>query len=241
MLDTPRLGCINVHGSLLPRWRGAAPIQRAIETGDTETGITIMQMDAGLDTGPMLSKMACDITDQDTTISVFEKLTALGTNLLIQTVNNLANDPSAVIPVEQDNALATYAEKITKQEAMINWNEPAAVIHRKIRAFNPFPIAYSELDTERVKIYRASIANALSNTSDPGKVLDINDEGITISCGSDSSSNSPTVLRIEEIQLPGKKAMTTKAILLGNKDRFKVGDHFSVGDAIIPNSQKTNT
>ncbi|MGI1679434.1 MAG: methionyl-tRNA formyltransferase [Cellvibrionaceae bacterium] len=249
VLDTPRLGCINVHGSLLPRWRGAAPVQRAIEVGDTETGITIMQMNAGLDTGPMLAKSVCSISDEDTTISIFEKLTTLGTDLLIKIVDDLADDSSNVTSEAQDDSQATYAEKITKQEAMINWNESANIIHRKIRAFNPFPIAYSELGNERVKIYAASIIE----TSDippqsiaprAGKVLYIDDEGITICCGPENTNNMDngsnwTALRIEEIQLPGKKAMSTKAILLGNKERFQIGDQFSVKVEKMSNSEET--
>ncbi|MGH1472021.1 MAG: methionyl-tRNA formyltransferase [Cellvibrionaceae bacterium] len=242
VLDTPRLGCINVHGSLLPRWRGAAPIQRAIEAGDTQTGITIMQMDAGLDTGPMLSKSVCDISDVDTTHSMFAKLTTLGTDLLIKVVNDLANDSSSITAEAQDNSLATYAEKITKQEAMINWHESADKVHRKIRAFNPFPIAYSEIGNERFKIYQAVIVGLPeikeSTTSHVGTILSIEDNGITVGCGPDQQGNQ-TALRIEEIQFPGKKAMSTKAILLGNKERFHIGDQCHAEETKISNSEKT--
>lgn len=234
VLDTPRLGCINVHGSLLPRWRGAAPIQRAIEAGDSETGITIMQMDAGLDTGDMLAMTTCPITQTDTTISVFEKLTKIGTETLNAVVDSLAKDPSNLTPRPQDDKLATYANKITKQEAMIDWSESADLINRKIRAFNPFPVAYTQLGGDRIKIYQASVLTDASQNNQTveqaGRIIAIEDEGISITCGPHQGSDAarPTILRIETIQLPGKKAMSTKAILLGHKDRFSIGDQFEL-------------
>ncbi|GAB1255521.1 methionyl-tRNA formyltransferase [Aurantivibrio plasticivorans] len=217
VLDTPRLGCINVHASLLPRWRGAAPIQRAIEAGDTETGVTIMQMDAGLDTGDMLKKIACPIQNDDTSTSLFNTLAALGSD----SINNVLDELAAgkLIPEPQDNAQANYAEKISKAEADINWQLTAEDIARKVRAFNPFPIAFTHSNNERIKIHKAT-ALETSNTKAPGTILEITPKGLLVSC-------SENALLLEEIQLPGKKAMTPHAILLGNQSRFNVGDQFT--------------
>ena len=141
ILDTPRLGCINVHGSILPRWRGAAPIQRAVEAGDNETGITIMQMDAGLDTGAMLTITRCTIDANETSGSLYNKLAALGGPALLGTLDKI--EAGTAVATAQDNDQSTYAKKIDKIEALINWSESAAMIDRRIRAFNPFPAAYT--------------------------------------------------------------------------------------------------
>jgi methionyl-tRNA formyltransferase len=148
VLDTPRLGCINVHGSLLPRWRGAAPIQRAILTGDKETGITIMQMDVGLDTGAMLYKMSCPISEHDTSASLHDRLALLGGDALLTVLEAIEND-EPFNPQTQDNSLATYAQKLSKEEGNIDWSRSALEITRAIRAFNAWPVAYTKYKGKR--------------------------------------------------------------------------------------------
>jgi methionyl-tRNA formyltransferase len=225
VLDTPRYGCLNVHGSLLPRWRGAAPIQRAVEMGDKETGITIMQMDKGLDTGDMLHKVVCDITDDETSATLHDKLMALGAPALMQVLEKL---PLSELKREpQNNVSACYAEKITKVEAIINWQEPAQKIAQKIRAFNPFPIAYGFLGKDRIKIYDINIEEKelkkapekiISSTS--GEILSVGDKGIEVACGNGS-------VFIRTLQIPNKKAMPIADILNGYADRFVVGQQFT--------------
>ncbi len=168
VLDTPRLGCINVHASLLPRWRGAAPIQRAIEAGDANTGITIMQMDAGLDTGPMLSITPCPILPSDTATDLHDRLGALGPGSLLTALDDLAQGKAA--PQIQPSEGVTYAHKLTKEEAAIDWHLDAQLIHRRVRAFNPAPMAYFRLGAERVRVLGASpwnIQKALPGKSWP--------------------------------------------------------------------------
>ncbi len=150
VLTMPRLGCINVHGSLLPRWRGAAPIQRALWAGDSETGVTIMQMDVGLDTGDMLHKLNCPITAQDTSATLYDKLAQLGPQGLLETLSQLADGRAQ--PEKQDDALANYAEKLSKEEARLNWQLPAAQLERCIRAFNPWPVSYFLIEDQPVKL-----------------------------------------------------------------------------------------
>ncbi|HEY8385291.1 MAG TPA: methionyl-tRNA formyltransferase [Porticoccaceae bacterium] len=214
VLDIPRLGCINVHASLLPRWRGAAPIQRAIEAGDSETGITIMQMDEGLDTGDMLLKVRCDIGTDETGGSLHDKLATLGPPALLEVLALLERD--ALNPVRQDDALATYAAKITKEEAAIDWQRDAAQIDRQVRAFNPFPIAFARLGGEPLRIW-AAIPLDLTTSAAPGTVVAVDDSGITVACGHGA-------LRILEAQLPGKKRLPVAAILRGNSSLLAVGD-----------------
>lgn len=158
VLDMPRLGCINVHGSLLPRWRGAAPIQRSLWAGDAETGVTIMQMDVGLDTGDMLHKLACPITPEDTSGSLYNKLAELDSQGLIETLKQLAD--GTVKPEVQDEALVTYAEKLSKEEARIDWSMSAAQLERCIRAFNPRPMSWIEIDGQPVKVWGASVIDS---------------------------------------------------------------------------------
>jgi len=217
VLAIPRYGCLNVHGSLLPRWRGAAPIQRAIEMGDSETGITIMQMDKGLDTGDMLHKVTCAISTDETTASLHDKLMTLGAPALLHVLTQL---PAASLqPEVQNNDLASYAAKITKEEAAINWQEPAMVIEKKIRAFNPFPMAYSFLGGNRIKIHHAEVCSTLSQGV-PGEILSVNENGLDIACGEYS-------LCVYTLQIPNKKAMPIGDILNGYADRFVVGSLFS--------------
>jgi len=217
VLDLPRLGCINVHGSVLPRWRGAAPIQRAVEAGDIESGVTIMQMDEGLDTGAMLRIVRCAIEPHDTAGDLHDKLAALGPPALIETLDELAAGRAR--PEPQDNALSCYAAKIDKTEALIDWRGDALDLDRKIRAFNPFPVAYAMLRGERIKIYRAEPGPALAAV--PGTVVAVGPEGITVACGVDS-------LNIRELQLPGGKVLNSAAVLNGYPHLFTPGQRFDV-------------
>jgi methionyl-tRNA formyltransferase len=209
ILDTPRLGCINVHGSILPRWRGAAPIQRAIEAGDEETGVTIMQMDAGLDTGAMLCISRCTIDSDDSSATMYKKLEELGAPALISTLDNLqANKALAVV---QDDSQSCYAAKISKAEALIDWSKPAAVLDRQIRAFNPFPAAYTILGDLRIKVWQAEV----DKKSGPacGQIISADNRGILVSCGEQS-------LLLTEIQLPGKSRMAVSEILKSRAELF---------------------
>ena len=229
VLDTPRYGCLNVHGSLLPRWRGAAPIQRAVEMGDKETGITIMQMDKGLDTGDMLYKVVCEISDTDTSATLHDKLMALGAPALTQVLEQVSLQ--CLQPEPQDNATACYAEKILKEEAAIDWQESAEKIARKIRAFNPFPIAYGFLGDDRIKIYDVNIKRTIKKTIEEtspeknalftaGEIISVGDKGIEVACSNGS-------IFIRTLQIPNKKAMPIADILNGYTDRFIVGQQFT--------------
>jgi len=213
VLDIPRHGCINVHASLLPRWRGAAPIQRAIEAGDSLTGITIMGMDVGLDTGDMLRKVSCPIAADDTGGSLHDKLAALGPPALLATIADIARGETH--PEKQDDSLATYAAKISKQEAEIDWRGDAIVIDRRIRAFNPFPVAYTLLAGEPLRIWRAAPVTT-EHSAAPGTLLAVNDDSVTLACGHGA-------LRLLEVQLPGKKRMPMAELLRGNPRLFAPG------------------
>jgi len=209
ILDAPRLGCINVHASILPRWRGAAPIQRAIEAGDAETGVTIMQMDAGLDTGAMLSVSRCDIDSNETSASLHSKLEVLGAPALLHTLESL--NSGLAVAVEQDDQLSCYAAKITKQEALIDWSQSAQILDRQIRAFNPFPAAYTTLAELRIKIWQAEPTPASGLT--PGQIISADSAGILVSCGEQS-------LLLTEIQLPGKSRMAVSEVLKSRGELF---------------------
>lgn len=226
VLDIPRFGCFNVHGSLLPRWRGAAPIQRAIAAGDKESGVTIMQMDRGLDTGAMLFKQTCKIEVDETSASLHDKLMSIGADALLTTLEQLQRDD--LKPEIQDDALANYAEKISKEEAQIVWSESAKIIETKIRAYNPFPIAYAFLNEARIKIFKASVVSTFSETDvsstinknkEAGKILDVNEAGLLVLCGEDQ-------LLIQECQLPNKKRMSVAEIINGNNTAFIAGHYF---------------
>lgn len=209
VLDAPRLGCINVHASILPRWRGAAPIQRAIEAGDSETGVTIMQMDAGLDTGAMLSVSRCEIDSSETSASLHQKLEQLGAPALLHTLTALSN--GLAVAVEQDDQLSCYAAKITKQEALVDWSQPAQLLDRQIRAFNPFPAAYTTLGELRIKIWQAEPTKATGLT--PGQIISTDNAGLLVSCGEQS-------LLLTEIQLPGKSRMAVSEVLKSRGELF---------------------
>jgi methionyl-tRNA formyltransferase len=232
ILVTPTYGCLNVHGSLLPRWRGAAPIQRAIlgdqgaPNGDLQTGVTIMQMDNGLDTGAMLLTSACDIETSETTQSLHDKLMVLGGEALLKVILQVQAGP--LTAVAQDDSRATYAEKITKQEAQINWSLSARQIERSIRAYNPFPVAYTFFEQKRIKIYRAKCIDTLGVNDAMqhgvkqlvvGEVVKLDDSGLTIACGEGA-------LQIIGLQLPGKKMMSVAELMSGYQDFFSVGSCF---------------
>ena len=181
VLDIPRLGCINVHGSLLPKWRGAAPIQRAVEAGDKETGICIMQMDAGLDTGPVISVARCAIENADTSATIYDKLSELGAPTLLTALAKI--DKGVAVAEQQDDSLSTYARKIDKAEALIDWSEAAEEISRRVRAFNPFPATFSYIAGDRVKIWGAVAIDANSDQS-VGTIVDATADGIVVQTGS---------------------------------------------------------
>lgn len=213
VLTTPRFGCINVHASLLPRWRGAAPIQRAIEAGDPESGVTIMQMDEGLDTGNMLATAHCPIGDQTNAAQLHDELAAVGIPALLEVLKNLPQHLAQ--GKAQDDNLATYAAKILKPEAKINWREDAELISRKVRAFNPFPICFSHCGDERLKIHAATAQHA--STGDlPGTIIRADASGIVVTCGRGQ-------LSIQTLQLPGGKALSAGQILNAKRDQFAPG------------------
>ncbi len=213
VLDMPRLGCINVHGSLLPRWRGAAPIQRSLWAGDAETGVTIMQMDVGLDTGDMLVKLTCPITAEDTSATLYDKLAGLGPQGLIETLAQLAKGTAQ--PQVQDEALVTYAEKLSKEEARVDWSLPAAQLERCIRAFNPWPMSWLLIDDQPVKIWKASVINAAASAA-PGTIIDANKQGIQV-------ATCEGVLNLEVLQPAGKKAMSAQDLLNSRREWFIPG------------------
>ena len=200
ILATPRLGCLNIHASLLPRWRGAAPIQRAILAGDTETGVTIMQMNEGLDTGDLLRRQSIPITDDDTAGSLHDKLAALGGQLIVRTLAQSSQ------PLAQDNRAATYAAKIDKREARIRWTDSAQQIHRQIRAFNPHPGAGTLFDGVSIKLWRARACSR--GVATPGEIIDVSGGHLVVACGEDA-------LEILEMQRAGGKRLSTPAFLAG--------------------------
>jgi len=205
VLQLPRLGCLNIHASLLPRWRGAAPIQRAIEAGDAETGITIMQMDAGLDTGDMLLVERLPIAPEDTTATLHDKLAALGARLIGEAIELAAC--GGLKPVPQAPEGVTYAHKIEKAEAVIDWTQPAEVIGRRIRAFDPFPGASTLVAGEPVKVWRCQL-EAHAGRAQPGTVLGADGAGIVVACGSGA-------LRLTELQRAGGKRLPAADFLRG--------------------------
>ena len=202
VLDLPRLGCINIHASLLPRWRGAAPIHRAIEAGDAQTGITIMQMDEGLDTGAMLMERALPINADDTTGSLHDRLAALGAEMIVEALRRL---PGGLAATPQPSEGATYAAKIGKAEAALDWQRPAEVLARAVRAFNPFPGAIATLREVPLKVWRAEVVDG---HGEPGTVLAADDGGVVVACGE-------RALRLIELQKPGSRRLPAGEFLRG--------------------------
>lgn len=217
ILDIPRLGCVNVHASLLPRWRGASPIQQAILHGDDESGVTIMQMDVGLDTGPMLIKASCPLSSNETAGSLHDKLTRLSAKPLLEALDLIAKQQAK--PQLQDDALATYAKKINKEDGSINWQNPAGVIDRQIRGFNPWPIAYTQCKEELLRIHKALPADFTGEAA-PGTVIQLDKKGMLVATGQGA-------LLIEQIQFPNGKAISIADYVNSGKKQLQVGLIFS--------------
>ena len=206
VLDLPRLGCLNIHGSVLPRWRGAAPIHRAIEAGDAETGVTIMQMDAGLDTGDKLLVQTLPINPQDTTESLHDALAALGARLIVQALQQAQT--GALQGLAQAGEGICYAHKIDKREAALDWTQPASTLARRVRAFNPFPVASSVLGGETIKFWRVQALPPHSRAAQPGEVIAVSAEGVDIATASG-------VLRATRLQKAGGKPLEAADFLHG--------------------------
>lgn len=196
VLDRPRHGCVNVHASLLPRWRGAAPIQRAILAGDAQTGVTLMQMEAGLDTGPMLATVACPITASESAADLHDRLANLGGELLAAHLDALLS--AGMQPERQDDGLATYASKLEKAEAELDWTQPAAALLRQVNAFNPWPVAQTGFRNQVLRIWKAE---RVPGQGEPGRVMSVDCEGVVVACGVDC-------LRLTEVQLPGARRIS---------------------------------
>ncbi|UVE17836.1 methionyl-tRNA formyltransferase [Pseudomonas sp. LS44] len=211
VLDIPRLGCINSHASLLPRWRGAAPIQRAVEAGDSESGVTVMQMEAGLDTGPMLLKVHTPIGAGDTGGSLHDRLAELGPPAVLQAIAGLA--AGNLVAEIQDDSLANYAHKLNKDEARLDWSRPAVELERLVRAFNPWPICHSSLDAAPLKVLAASLGDGQGA---PGSILAASKDGLTVACGAGA-------LRLTRLQLPGGKPLNFSDLYNSRREQFSVG------------------
>ena len=216
VLQLPRYGCLNIHASLLPRWRGAAPIQRAIQAGDIETGITVMQMDEGLDTGDMLLQRDCPIAEYETAKTLHDKLAEIGANCIVEALSLLAEN--RLVPIKQDETKACYAAKLLKSEAKIDWHQDARLIERTIRAFNPFPVCHSALNGVTIKIWQAALCP--DQPGEHGKVIATDERGFTVGCGNAG-------LRLEVLQRPGGKAQP--AVQFVQAMPVKVGDAFDAG------------
>jgi methionyl-tRNA formyltransferase len=225
LLDLPRLGCLNIHGSILPRWRGAAPIHRAIEAGDSDTGVTIMQMDAGLDTGDMLLLQTLPIGSHDSTDTLHDQLAELGGRMIVQALELAAS--ASLQPVPQPTDGISYAHKIDKREAALDWTQPVATLERRIRAFNPFPVACSALNGESIKFWRAEVlTDGLAPSSAvAGEVLAASAQGVDIA-GVDG------VLRVSRLQKAGGKPLEAADFLRGFE--IQPGQHFSSAPPLPP-------
>lgn len=216
VLDAPRLGCVNVHASLLPRWRGAAPIHRALLAGDKTTGVTIMQMDAGLDTGAMLVKAECAIESDDTSQTLHDRLIDVGGPALITALNQL--EVGSASPEPQDNALACYASKLEKSEGLIDWNASAEHIDRHIRGLTPWPGAYTQWQGQNLRIHKAHRQQGATDAA-PGDIIDLSSDGLSVATGDG-------ILRIDTLQLPGKKAMAVGDVLNARREQFVENPRF---------------
>jgi len=215
ILDIPPLGCLNIHASLLPRWRGAAPIQRAIEAGDSLTGISIMRMELGLDTGPVYKMLSVNITESDTSQSMHDHLSELGAKGIIDTLTALQNNPS-LVPQIQDDSLSNYAKKITKAEAEIDWNKSAKEIHQQLRAFIPWPVSQTQHQGTRLRVWQASVMKT-NSSKNPGTIIAISDSNVDVAC-------STGTLRLEKLQRDGSKPMSYA--------QFRNGYTLSIGDIL---------
>lgn len=204
VLEAPRLGCVNVHASLLPRWRGAAPIQRAVLAGDDRSGVCIMRMEEGLDTGPVYHHVETPISAAETGGSLHDRLAELGAQALIEALPGIADGSSS--PQAQDDSLATYAHKLTKDEAMIDWSSPAEIIERQIRAFDPWPVAQTRIGEDVVRIWSGHAQADTSDSAPAGTVMHTDRTGITVATGQG-------VLHITRLQPPGKKPMSASDYL----------------------------
>lgn len=212
ILEAVPLGCFNLHASLLPRWRGAAPIQRSLWAGDSETGVTIMQMDVGLDTGDMLYKLCCPITAQDTSATLYDKLAQLGPQGLLETLSQLADGRAQ--PEKQDDAQANYAEKLSKEEARLDWQLSAAQLERCIRAFNPWPVSYFLIEDQPVKVWQATVLPHVAKQ--PGEIVAADKHGIQV-------ATAEGVLNLQLLQPAGKKAMSAQDLLNSRREWFTPG------------------
>jgi methionyl-tRNA formyltransferase len=208
-LDVPRLGCLNIHASLLPRWRGAAPIQRAILAGDATTGVTIMLMDAGLDTGPMLLKKSTTLAAEDTGGSLHDRLSALGASAILEALAKLAVLPRISQPAEG----VTYAAKIDKAEAVIDWSRPAVEIERKVRAFNPWPISETRLDGEQLRVFATSAVVSQQIDAEAGTIVAVQDDGLWVQCGQGQ-------LALQQLQRPGGRAVSAADFARGSRTQL---------------------
>lgn len=221
VLDTPKYGCLNIHGSLLPRWRGAAPIQRAIATGDIETGVTIMKMAAGLDTGDMMYKTLCPISAEDTSASLHDKLALQGAEAIVAVLESEQTLQHYLETREvQDENLTVYAHKLTKAEAQIDWTQPAADIDRNIRAFNPWPVAFTPLDdSNNLRIWNSSLSTQKTSNALPGEVIALDKDGVHVMCGDQHA------ICITNLQWPGGKALN--AVQINQTQKLSVGYKFA--------------
>ena len=217
VLDTPKYGCLNIHGSLLPRWRGAAPIQRAIATGDAETGVTIMKMAAGLDTGDMMLKTICPITADDTSASLHDKLALQGATAICTVLQSEDTLKTALDNREvQDEALTVYAHKLTKAEAQIDWSQSAVAIDRNIRAFNPWPVAFTPLDeNNNLRIWNSSLSDVNPGQAQAGEIVLLDKHGVHVACGDQGC------ICITNLQWPGGKALN--AVQINQTQKLTVG------------------
>lgn len=216
VLNMPMLGCYNIHASLLPRWRGAAPIHRALLAGDAETGVTIMEVVPALDAGAMISRGVVNITEQDTTQTLHDALSAIGAKLMVAAMAELAAT-GKLSAQPQDESLVTYAHKLTKAEAVIDWNQSAEILSRQIRGFNPFPVAHAQFNGEVCKLWMATVIHGEKMNAKNGEVVNISN-GIVIACGAG-------LLKVAELQMPGGKRMDAKAFI--QSQQLKIGHFFS--------------
>lgn len=216
VLDIPKLGCINSHASLLPRWRGAAPIQRAVQAGDAESGVTVMQMEAGLDTGPMLLKVTTPIAAADTGGSLHDRLATLGAAAVVEAIPQLA--AGTLHGEVQDDALATYAHKLNKDEARLDWSRPAAELERLVRAFNPWPVCHTSLGAAALKVYAAELVEEGQGEGQgaPGTILAASRDGLAVACGAGA-------LRLTRLQLPGGKPLDFADLYNSRREQFAAG------------------